>query len=55
MEKGKSPFEEGVDAFSRGQSRESCPFPAEDDRRRFWLEGWDKAKLGDELYVDGLP
>jgi ribosome modulation factor len=52
---GKSAFEEGVDAFSRGKSRDACPYPSGDARRPLWLEGWDKGKEADELYVDGLP
>jgi ribosome modulation factor len=55
MEKSKSAFEEGVDAFACGKNREDCPYPTEDDRRRLWLEGWDKAKRADDLHVDGLP
>ncbi|WP_424361002.1 ribosome modulation factor [Methylocystis parvus] len=55
IEKSESAFEEGVEAFGRGKSRDACPYPAEDDRRRLWLEGWDKAKRADDLYVDGPP
>ena len=55
MEKFKSAFEEGIDAFERGKAREDCPYAGEDDRRRLWIEGWDEAKRADDLLVDGLP
>lgn len=55
MENVTSAFEEGVDAFARGKIREDCPYPAGDSRRERWIEGWDEAKRGDDLYVDGLP
>ncbi len=51
----KSAFEEGVDAFDRGRSREGCPYQKGDHRREFWLEGWKKAKETDDLHVDGPP
>lgn len=51
----KSAFEEGIDAFERGKAREDCPYAADDDRRKLWMEGWDKAKRADDLLVDGLP
>ncbi|QGM97352.1 ribosome modulation factor [Methylocystis parvus] len=55
MEKAKSAFEEGIDAFERGKARDDCPYPVADDRRKLWIEGWDKAKRADDLLVDGTP
>ncbi len=55
MEISKTPFEEGVDAFERGKERADCPYAGNDDRRSFWIEGWEKARRADELLVDGLP
>jgi len=55
MEKVKSAFEEGIDAFERGKAREDCPYAGEDDRRKPWIEGWDEAKRADDFLVDGLP
>lgn len=55
MDDARSAFAEGVDAFSRGKERDACPYPTEDERRRFWLEGYDEAKIADDLHVDGMP
>ncbi|WP_457798828.1 ribosome modulation factor [Methylocystis sp. S23] len=55
MEKERSAFEQGIDAFERGRAREDCPYAAEDERRKLWIEGWDKAKRADDLHVDGVP
>ena len=55
MNNDRSAFEQGVDAFARGKVREDCPYPQGDDQRKLWLEGWEKAKIADELHVDGLP
>jgi ribosome modulation factor len=52
---GKSAFEEGIDAFERGKPRDVCPYAGEDDRRQFWMKGWDSAKRADDLFVDGMP
>jgi ribosome modulation factor len=51
----KDAFAEGVDAFARGRPLEACPYPEGDERRAQWLDGWRRAKIGDELYVDGEP
>jgi ribosome modulation factor len=55
MAENNSAFAEGVDAFSRGKSRDDCPYPSADERRRLWLDGYDAAKLADDLHVDGMP
>jgi len=55
MENETDAFEQGVGAFERGKAREDCPYPPEDERRTLWLEGFDKAKIADDLHVDGLP
>jgi ribosome modulation factor len=55
MDDANDAFAEGVEAFSRGRSRDACPYAGEDARRRLWLEGYDAAKLADDLHVDGMP
>jgi ribosome modulation factor len=55
MDEVSDAFAEGVDAFSRGRARDACPYSPEDARRGPWLDGYDRAKLADELHVDGLP
>jgi ribosome modulation factor len=55
MEQGDRAFAEGVEAFSRGKNRDDCPYPEDDSRHRRWLEGYDTAKIADDLHVDGMP
>jgi ribosome modulation factor len=55
MEEGKTVYQDGVHAFERGKERADCPYSEGDDRRKHWLRGWDEAKRGDDLLVDGLP
>jgi ribosome modulation factor len=55
MEEGDRAYAEGVEAFSRGKSRDDCPYVADDARRPRWLEGYDTAKIADDLHVDGMP
>lgn len=39
-----NPFDEGMDAYGRGISREDCPYPKGSDQHEEWQEGWDEAK-----------
>lgn len=55
MDDAGDAFAGGVEAFSRGKERTACPYPAEDARSRFWFEGYDAAKIADDLHVDGMP
>ena len=37
-------FQQGVDAYGAGISREDCPHPKDSDEREIWLDGWDEAQ-----------
>jgi ribosome modulation factor len=38
------PFQQGIDANSRGDGRSSCPHPRESAERTQWEAGWDEAE-----------
>ena len=49
---GEDPFDAGVEAFDRGISRNDCPYPEGSDKRKAWLEGWNRRADFDK---DGEP
>ncbi len=56
MEKQTDAFDDGVDAYGRGELRENCPYADDTDERQEWLDGWDEAKSldGDDEIADNI-
>ena len=49
-------FDEGMEAYGRGQPRSSCDLPEDSDAREDWLEGFDQAETyaTDAEVIDNL-
>ena len=38
-------FQQGVDAYGAGDSRQDCPYPKGSDEQEVWLDGWMKQRV----------
>jgi ribosome modulation factor len=39
-----SPFDEGLESFEFGMTRDACPYPAGSPEFEEWLEGWSEGQ-----------
>ncbi len=42
-------YEEGYDAFNKGRTLDDSPYDQDADRQSDWSEGWEDAKIDNEL------
>jgi ribosome modulation factor len=53
MIKRPDAFQEGVDAYAQGVSRDLCPYLPGTVAEEQWLKGWDEGKaIRDRLFAD---